>query len=104
MLTFVSADDISFEVTEPQKISNMKYNLHEGKKSIIYDTLEIPLDKGDGSIFKLLDIICFVSGTPFKISNHGEDTISGEGYEILFNCDEKKIISIQSDDYHFSFG
>ena len=104
VLTFASADDITFEVTEPQGISNMKYTLRKGENSIVYDTLEVPFDKSNGSIFKLLDIISFVSVAPFQVSNQGEDIISGEGYEIRFDCAEKKIISIQSDDYHFSFG
>lgn len=98
---------ITFEITNPAEISGMKYSLCEGNKSVSFGDMNVALTSNNGCIFTLLDIIRHFAASSHEVNSEGECILSamvdGRNYELILNCDTRKVSSVQSGEYNYTF-
>lgn len=107
-LTYNSPEDISLEIKEPDNIAGLEFhsvaksmNVRVGEVSFSPDTDK---DSPVGMLFALLKTI---SENDIRISLSGEDEIilqhEGKEMRVKIDCEEKKIISIETENYRYKF-
>ncbi len=107
-LTYNSPDDISLKIKEPDNIEGLEFrtvaesmNVTVGEVSFSPDT-----DK-DSPVGLLFDLLKTISENYVRISLRGEEEIvmqhEGKEMRVKIDCEEKKIISIEIENYRYKF-
>ena len=105
LVDFVSAEDITFTVKEPENISGIVFTADE----VAYDDVKISYGSvGDSSpVYILFDILRHMASQEIKIPPEGEYSYASvgnsAGYKIIFNCEKNKITSIESGKFTYNF-
>ncbi len=106
-LNFKDNENISFTLSEPQSIKDITYLLCGNEKKTAIDNLSFSADEKteNSPVFLLLSAVKTIADSPVTISTKGSEKVilQGEKGEIVieFNCDEKKINSIEYCGYMF---
>ena len=104
-LNFASAQDITFTLKEPENIAGIVFTADE----VAYDDVKISYGSvADSSpVYILFDVLCDVASQEIKIPSQGEYAYTSvgksAGYKIIFNCENNKIISIESGKFTYNF-
>lgn len=104
-LDFVSSQDITFTVNEPENISGIVFAGEE----ISYEDIKIGYGNvADSSPVSILfEVICHIADKEIQIPLEGEFIYSGvtesAGYKIIFDCEKGKIISIEAGKFIYNF-
>lgn len=104
-LDFVSQEDITFTVKEPDYVSGVSFTRDE----VSVEDIKTSYGKAsDSSPMRLLiDVVANASSVELTVPQKGEFIYSGEvssaGYKINFDCENEKIISIEAGKYTYIF-
>ncbi len=107
-LTYNSPEDISFKITEPENIKGLEFksvshsmNVTVGEVSFTPDT------EKESPIYLLFELLGDIAQSDISIPLKGEEKTTlqyeGEPYHIKTDCEEKKLISVETESYRYIF-
>ncbi|MBQ7294598.1 MAG: hypothetical protein IJW86_00220 [Clostridia bacterium] len=107
-LTYNSPEDMSLKIKEPDNIEGLEFKSAKSGVSIGAGDVSFSAQKPEESpVYNLFALLENFAKSDISISLSGEDEIilqhSGKEYRVKIDCEEKKIISIETENYHYKF-
>lgn len=103
-LTYNSPEDITFTVSEPENIRGLRFQSSENLISVGIENLTLPQNrKSDSPVNTLFLSLCEIAGSEIRIPLKGLHSCETDSSKIKLDCQSKRIISIDIDNYHYKF-
>lgn len=107
-LTYVSPEDITFKVSEPENIKGMEFRSVSQSMNVSVGEVSFATDSAKGSpVYMLFGLLKSIAQSAISIPLTGEKEIAfeheGKICHVKIDCEEKRIVSIETEKTSYIF-